>query len=62
MIVFWILVIIGLIFMIKWLIQTNKGREDGDRESRAVEILKDRYVKGEIDKSQFETMETDLRY
>jgi len=39
MIVFWILVIIGLIFLIKWLIQTNKKREDGERESRAVEIL-----------------------
>ena len=29
MIVYWILVIIGLIFMIKWLIQMNKGREVG---------------------------------
>jgi uncharacterized membrane protein len=48
--------------MIKWLIQMNKGREDGERDSRAVEILKDCYIKGEIDKSQFETMEADLRH
>ena len=52
MIVFWILLIIGLIFLIKWLIQTTKKvREDCERGSRAIDILKERYTKGEIDES-----------
>ena len=63
MIVFWILVIVGLIFMVKWLMQAEKkGKEDGEIKSRAIEILKKRYASGEIDKSQFETMKQDLRY
>jgi len=46
MIVFWILLIIGLIFLIKWLIQTTKKvREDCERGSRAIDILKERYTK-----------------
>jgi putative membrane protein len=61
MIVFWILIIVGLIFMVKWLVQTKeKGRENGNAGSRAIEILKERYASGEIDKSQFETMKRDL--
>ena len=60
-IVFWILIIIRLIFLIKWLIQTTKNiREGGERESHAIDILKERNAKGEIDKSQFETIKADL--
>ncbi len=47
----------GLVFLIKWLIQTTigqKGKVD-DNESRAIEILKERFAKGEIDKAEFET-------
>ena len=61
MIVFWIIIIIGLIFIIKWLKQTTKKvREDGKRGSCAIDILKERYAKGEIDKYQFENMKADL--
>ena len=61
MILFWILILIGLVFVIKWLIQsTNKGRDDGQSGYRALEILKERYARGEIDKAQFEDMKRDL--
>jgi putative membrane protein len=61
MIVFWIYIIIGLIFLIKWLIQTTKQvRKNCDRGSRAIDILKERYAKGDIDESQFETMKADI--
>lgn len=61
MIVFWVLVIVGLVLLIRWLIQTTRGdREVYRRGSSALEILKERYAKGEIDKEEFEKMKRDL--
>jgi len=51
--IFWILVIVGLVFFIKWIVLQNKPGE-----SRAIgnslEILKSRYARGEIGKEEFE--------
>ena len=61
MIVFWILILVGLVFFIKWLIQsTKKERAGGGGSNRALEILKERYARGEIDQVEFETMKTDI--
>jgi putative membrane protein len=61
MIVFWILILVGLVFFIKWLIQsTGSGRAGGSSSNRALEILKERYARGDIDKAEFETMKLDL--
>jgi len=61
MIVFWILLLVGLVFVIRWLIQTTgKKGNGGQHGSRALEILKERYARGEIDKAQFEDMKRDL--
>jgi putative membrane protein len=61
MIVFWILVIVGLVFLIKWLIQTTgSGKIDKHTGSRAIEILKERYARGEIDQAEFESKKKDL--
>lgn len=61
MIAFWILILVGLVFLIRWLIQaTGKKEDSGRRESRALEILKERYARGEIDKAQFEATKRDL--
>jgi putative membrane protein len=61
MIVFWILVLVALVFFIKWLIQsTGSGRAGGGSSNRALEILKERYARGDIDNSEFETMKTNL--
>ena len=61
MIIFWILILVGLVFVIRWLVQTTGKKGDTDqRGSRAMEILKERYARGEIDKTQFETMKHDL--
>jgi putative membrane protein len=62
MIVFWILVIVGLVFLIKWLIQTtSSGKTDGRPSPKAMDILKERYARGEISKEEFETMKHDLQ-
>ncbi len=57
MMVFWVLAIVGLVFLIKWLIQSTtgpKGKVDDDSSS-AIDILKKRYASSEIDKAEFET-------
>jgi putative membrane protein len=56
MIVFWGLVIAGLVILIRWVVtQSKEGRGDS-----AIEILRQRYARGEITKEQFDTMKRDL--
>ena len=62
MTVFWVLVIVGLVFLIRWLIQTTKSEKSVFRGgSSALDILKERYAKGEIDKEEFEIIKRDLQ-
>ena len=57
MMIFWVLVLVGLVFLIKWLVQTtNRVKSDAGNGNRALEILKERYARGEIDTAEFETM------
>lgn len=61
MISFWVLVIVGLIFLVKWLILTTRGdARPMQSSSGALEILKERYARGEIDKQEFEEKKKDL--
>jgi putative membrane protein len=49
------------VYFVKWLIHsTGRGRTDVAGGSRALEILQERYARGEIDKANFETMKMDL--
>ena len=56
MLLFWALVIIGLITGIRWLL--GKGRDE--RSDSALQILRERYARGEINKEEFEARKKDL--
>jgi putative membrane protein len=56
MVLFWIAVIIGIVFLIRWLVQSTRS---GAGES-ALDILKRRYASGEIDRKEFEQKKKDL--
>ena len=61
MIIFWVLIVAGLVFLIKRLFQsTRDGQSAGGSGYRALEILKERYAHGEINRSEFEAMKKDL--
>ncbi len=56
--IFWILLIIGLVLLIKYL---WAGRGDKRGEESALEILKKKYARGEISKEEFEEKKKDLQ-
>lgn len=53
---FWILIIAGLVIGIRWLMSETKER----RGDTALEILRQRYARGEINKEEFEAKKRDL--
>jgi putative membrane protein len=61
MVVFWVAVIVGIIFLIKWLVISTGTRGPAARsEDSPLEILKRRYARGEIEKQEFEEKKKDL--
>ena len=61
MIAFWIAVIVGIVLLIRWLIlSTRAPGHKAQLEDSALEILKKRYARGEIDKEEFEQKKRDL--
>lgn len=59
MLLFWGLVILGILAILKWL---ATGRDSGKASSprSALDILEERYARGEIDRDEFEQMKRDL--
>lgn len=57
MLVFWGVVIAGIVVAIRWL--TSAG--GGSKPDRALEILRERYARGEINRDEFEAKQRDLR-
>lgn len=57
MVLFWALIIIGIVYVIQTL--SRRTGQSGTQET-PLDILKKRYAKGEISKEEFERMKDDL--
>ena len=54
---FWIAVVVGIVFLIVHLARRERARS---RTDSAMEVLKQRYARGEIGKEEFEAKRRDL--
>jgi putative membrane protein len=59
MIAFWVAVIAGIVYFVKWVIASGKRHETPSGET-ALDILKKRYARGEISKEEFERVKQDI--
>ncbi|OGD30215.1 hypothetical protein A2W60_02215 [Candidatus Azambacteria bacterium RIFCSPHIGHO2_02_46_12] len=60
MLVWWVLIITAIVVFIKWLIEQFGEKKEGPAAKQAMDILKERYARGEIDKKEFEEKKKDL--
>ncbi|HEY5602520.1 MAG TPA: SHOCT domain-containing protein [Gammaproteobacteria bacterium] len=57
MLLFWALVILGIAAIVKWLSGSGGGNA---RSKTALEILQERYARGEIDQQEYQQKRRDL--
>jgi putative membrane protein len=59
----WIMMVLfwgAVIWFIVWLVNQNKNNDKNHSDKTASEILKERYVKGEISKKEFDEMKKEI--
>ena len=56
---FWIVLIIVIVWAVRYIARPNQHKSSSSEES-ALDILKKRYAKGEIDRDEFEQKKRDL--
>lgn len=59
MLLFWILVIVGILAIVKWLMSGSDGQQT---TKTPLQILEERYARGEIDRDEFERKKRDLTH
>jgi len=60
MVLWWVLIILGIVVLVKWLSGgRNQSRANSDR---ALDILRERYARGEIEKDEYDKRRQDLAH
>jgi len=59
MLLWWVLVIVGFIVLVRWVAKKNRAPEHHAGKS-ALDILQERYAKGEINKQEYEEKKKDM--
>lgn len=54
MLVFWVLTIAVVVLVVRWLAGTASDTRRGEPRKTALDILKERFARGEIDQGEFE--------
>lgn len=54
MLAFWVLLILAVVLVVRWLMGTPGHAPGAPRTSSAVHILEERYARGEFDREEFE--------
>lgn len=61
MILWWILIIVGIVAVVKWLTTSASGRAGRQvADKSALDILKERYARGEIEQEEFQRKKREL--
>ena len=60
MIIFWGLVIFGVVYAVRWFSSRGKTGNEGTAPQTALDTLKMRFARGEITREEFEKMKKDL--
>ncbi len=56
MLLFWVLIVLGFITLVRYLSKSETNKDD----KTPLDILKERYTRGEIDKKEFEEKKKDI--
>jgi len=60
MVLWWFLIVLGIVVLAKWLFGGGGSGRAAGGEDRALAILRERFARGEIDKTEFEARKRDL--
>lgn len=55
-----VITIVGIVFLVKWVLDQTTTRRRETPEESALDILKKRYARGEINKEEYEEKKRDL--
>jgi putative membrane protein len=60
MLLLWIIVIVGIVFLARWVLDQTTTQHRSTPEESALDILKKRYARGEINREEYEEKKKDL--